>query len=161
VAPLPQFPGETSAVYRTKKRPALIVHAGCSEIPSDLRKNKPKSHTDPCILVAPFFTADPGGVRAGYTPAFVERVRRCEYQQFFWDTLPGSKSGSDSIMRLDHTQPVGRDHSVVEVTNYKLSDLALEIMEQYLNWFFNDQLPADSVLYGFKVDISKVQYLCN
>jgi hypothetical protein len=42
VAPLPQFPGETSAVYRTKKRPALIVHAGCSEIPTDLRKNKPK-----------------------------------------------------------------------------------------------------------------------
>ena len=161
VAPLPQYSGETSAVYRTKKRPALIVHAGCSDIPNALRKNKPRYQTDPCILVAPFFTAEQGPDRKGYTPAFVERVRRCEYPQFFWDTLPESKSGATSLMKLDHIQPVGRNHSVVEVTNYKLSDLAVEIMKQFLDWFLHDQLPDDSVFYGFKVDISKAPYLCN
>lgn len=160
VAPLPQYVGETSAVYRTKKRPALIIHAGCSEIPNHLRRNKPRSHTDPCILVAPFFTAESAGVRAGFTPAFIERVRRCEYPQFFWDILPISKSGADSIMRLDQVQPVGRNHSVAEVTNYRLDDLALKIMQQHVYWFLHNELPVDSILYEFKVDISKAPYLC-
>jgi hypothetical protein len=161
VAPLPQYPGETGVVYRAKKRPALIIHAGCPDIPSDLRKDKPRYQTDACILVVPFFTAESGGGRAGYTPAFVERVRRCEYPQFFWDILPESTAGADSLMKLDHIQPVGRNHSIVEVTNYRLSDLALEIMKQFFNWFFHNQLPSDSLLYGFKVDISRAPYLCN
>jgi hypothetical protein len=38
-------------------------------------------------------------------------------------------------MRLDQVQPVGRNHSIVEVTNYCLSETGLIIMEQFLEWF--------------------------
>ena len=65
----------------------------------------------------------------------LKRVRRCEYKQFWWDILPETGSKTDSIMRLDQVQPVGRNHSIVEVTNYCLSETGLIFMEQFLEWF--------------------------
>lgn len=160
IAPLPKFPGEISAVYRCKRRPAMIVHAGGPKIPNELRIDKPRRHTDPCIIVAPFFGEDEKSNRAGYSQPFVERVRRCEYPQFFWDILPEYGVETGSIMRLDQIQPVGRNHSVVEVTNFRLSDSAFMIMNQFLEWFFHDQLVENSFLHDFKVSMSKVPYLC-
>lgn len=159
VAPLPQYPGEIKCVYRCKKRPAIIVHAGGPEIPNELRKNKPRRQTDPCILVAPFYGANEGGQRAGFSPAFVERVRRCEYKQFWWDILPETGWKTDSIMRLDQVQPVGRNHSIVEVTNHCISEIGLIIMEQFLEWFCYDRLAEDSELGYFKKEVSQLDYM--
>jgi hypothetical protein len=160
VAPLPQYSGEIKCVYRCKKRPAMIIHAGGPEIPNGLRRNKPRRQTDPCILVAPFYGANEGGQRAGFTPAFVERVRRCEYKQFWWDILPEVGWKTDSIMRLDQVQPVGRNHSIIEVTNFCLSRTGLMIMEQFIEWFCYDRLPEKCELVFFKQEVSKLEYMC-
>ena len=160
VAPLLKYSGEVRCVYRCKRRPAMIVHTGGPEIPNELRRNKPRRQTDPCILVAPFYGAKEGGQRAGFSPAFVERVRRCMYKQFWWDVLPETGWKTDSIMRLDQIQPVGRNHSVVDVTNFCLSETALIIMKQFLEWFCHDQLPEKSELTYFKQEVSKMDYLC-
>jgi hypothetical protein len=159
VAPLPQYSGEIKCVYRSKKRPAMIVHAGGPDIPNELRRNKPRRQTDPCILVAPFYGATEDGQRAGFSPAFVERVRRCEYKQFWWDILPETGYRTDSIMRLDQVQPVGRNHSVVDVTNYCLSETALILMEQFLKWFCYDRIAKDCELAYFKQEMSQLDYL--
>ena len=67
---------------------------------------------------------------------------------------------TDSIMRLDQVQPVGRNHSVVNVTNYCLSETGLLIMEQFLEWFCYDRLDQESELGYFKQQSAQLDYLC-
>jgi hypothetical protein len=63
-------------------------------------------------------------------------------------------------MRLDQIQPVGRNHSVVDVTNYCLSNTGLLIIGQFLEWFCNDRLDEKSELGYFKREVSQLEYLC-
>ena len=59
----------------------------------------------------------------------VERTRHCEYPQFFWDQLPVAGS-EESILRLDHLQPMGTHHDAHQLSEYKLSDDALEVVDE-------------------------------
>jgi hypothetical protein len=97
------------------------------------------------MQVAPYYGVDRSGTRRGWKPEFVQRIRRCEYPQYLWDKLP--IGGSDeSILRLDHLQPVGRHPSSFESTEYCLTDDALAIVDEWLSWLYRAVLPADSVL---------------
>lgn len=160
VAAIPEHSGEIKVLYRAKRRPALVVHPGGPNIDNELRKNKPRRHTEPCILVAPFYGTNKEGLRAGYTEAFQERVRRCEYPQFFWDILPFEYSNTSSLMRLDQLQPVGRNHSTVEVTTFRLSDSALIIMKEFFDWFNTGEVVEKSILHDFKISMFEIPYLC-
>ncbi len=59
----------------------------------------------------------------------VERTRHREYPQFFWDQLPIS-GVEESILRLDHLQPMGTHHDAYQMSEYKLSDDALEVVDE-------------------------------
>lgn len=75
---------------------------------------------------------------------FVERIRHCEYPQFLWDSL--SVGGPDeSILRLDHLQPIGAHHNSHEVSEYKLSDNALEVVDELTNLLIRGEIPEDSL----------------
>jgi len=150
VAALPDFEGEVRAVYRAKKRPALIISAGGPDIPNKLRHGKPKWQTAPTILVAPYYGADKGGKRAGFRDEFIERVRRCEYPHYIWDILPLPGDVSESILRLDHIQPIGRHYETYEWTRYCLSDEAMIIFSEWLHWLLEDELPDNSILFGYR-----------
>lgn len=145
VAALPQYDNEERGVYRVKRRPAIIVSAGSEEVPRQVILGKSKSHTAPMILVAPSFGCDEGQKREGYSQAFVDLVRRCNFPQFFWDKIPLS-GANESIIRLDQIQPIGRHHDAVEATEYCLSREALEVLDDWLYWYIYDIVPKDGVL---------------
>jgi hypothetical protein len=122
VAALPQYKKEVRAVYRAKKRPGLIVCSGGTKIDRILTAGKPKWQTSRTVIVAPYYGTDEGGKRSGFKPEFVKRIRRCEYSQYMWDLLPINGSTEESVMRLDHPQPVGRSEDSMELLDYCLSD---------------------------------------
>lgn len=160
VAGFPQYDDEIRIVYRAKKRPALIVSRGGPAIKNNLTENKAKWQTAPTILVAPFYGADEGPKRSGFKPSFIERIRRCEYPQFMWDMLPFDTNTKESILRLDHLQPIGRSQDAVEITKYCLSDLAMDFIDEWLCWLITGDLDEDSLLGDFREKLLNIPYHC-
>ena len=91
------------------------MSTGGTEVPKPLRIGAARYQTNPTLLAAPYYGADFGGSTGGWRPEFVARIRRCEYPQYLWDHLPvGGRD--ESILRLDHIQPVGKHGESYEVT---------------------------------------------
>ncbi len=144
VAALPTYAGEVYVVQRAKLRPALVLGAGGPNVETSLRRGAAKYQSAPTLLVAPYYGADQSGTRGGYRPEFVTRIRRCEYPQYMWDKLPMGGS-SESILRLDHLQPVGFHPNSFELLDYQLSDEAMEIVDTQLEWLLTGSLSTDTV----------------
>ncbi|MBI9075315.1 MAG: hypothetical protein JEZ02_07890 [Desulfatibacillum sp.] len=134
MAGIPVYSGEVLTVYRAKLRPALIIAKEGKEVDKVLRQDKPKWQTSPTILVAPYYGADEGGKRAGFKSEFRSRVCTGEYPQFVWDSLPIGPSTEESILRLDHIQPVGDHHESINLTPFKLTPEALDIIDEWIRW---------------------------
>ena len=145
VAALPQFPGEHRVAYRGKIRPALVLSTGGADVPPALRVGGAPWQTSATVLVAPYYGVERTDRRAGWDPQFVERIRRAEYPQYVWDSLP-LNDVHESILRLDHLQPVGRHQNAFEWTPHRLSGEALEIIDDWLVWLLKGELPDDGVL---------------
>ncbi len=156
VAALPLYDSEVHTVYRAKKRPALIICEGGSAVEKSLTRGKPGWQTAPTVLVAPYYGIDEGHTRAGFNPEFIKRVRRCEYPQFMWDQLPIGGSTSESLLRLDHIQPVGRHQDSIELTEYRLSEDALMILDDWLGWLIKGNIDEESFLYSLKEDFLNI-----
>jgi hypothetical protein len=67
-----------------------------------------------------------------------------------WDRLP-LRSRDESILRLDHLQPIGKHGESYEITEHQLHEDALQIVDDYLIWLLKGGFPAGSVL----IDIHK------
>lgn len=145
VAGLPCYEGEVRTVHRAKKRPLLILAEAGPDVPSKLVTGIPKTSTSHLFIGAPFYGVDQSGKRAGYPPEFVNRVRHCEYKQFFWDKLPLS-GAEESLLRLEHIQPVGAHYMSLEVTPWRLSEDALILIDEWLQWFVYDSLTEETGL---------------
>ena len=146
VAGLPCYDGEVRTVHRAKIRPILVLALPGPEIPKKYSLNKPKWQTAPSYIVAPYYGVDEGtGKRAGYSRLFAERVKHCMYHQFFWEKLPLSGS-NESILRFDHIQPMGGHYKSYKLTSWKLSPKALNILDDWLQWHFHDNIPEESDL---------------
>ncbi len=139
VAAIPQYPAEIRAVYRAKKRPAVILCSGGEKIDKSLTLNKAKWQTNRTVIVAPYYGADEGENISGFPPVFIDRIRRCEYPQFMWDKLPIGGS-TESVLRLDHMQPVGRSRDSIQFTSYRLSSKALLLLEEWTDWLIKGKL---------------------
>ena len=144
VAALPDYPNEIRAVYRAKKRPVLVVKGNSKAVPKKLRRGYPKWQTSPTILVAPYYGVGSTHQRAGWPEKLIERIRHCEYPQYFWDKLPLSGETDQSVLRLDHIQPIGNHHQSFERTNFRLCDEAMELLKEQITWFLWGKLPEDS-----------------
>ena len=145
VAGLPSFPGEVHAVYRAKRRPAIVLGRGGEDVPPALRTGAAHYQTQRTLLVAPFYGADRDGKRGGWRPDFVARIQKCEYPQYVWDHLPIG-SVKESILRLDHLQPLGDHGQVYQLTDFSLSLDALEVLDEWLGWLITGNLPGESLL---------------
>ena len=119
-----------------------------------LTKGKPKRSTAPTILIAPFYGVKQDGQRAGYTPQLIEQVRHCEYPQFLWDKLP--PDNEESLLRLDHLQPIGTGRGSYILTEYRLGRDALEIVDELFQWLIWDRLPEDSLIAMFQKEIASI-----
>lgn len=134
VAGLPRLDGaHCYVVNRAKKRPCLVLGAIEQEtVHPKLTHGMSKWKSHLFFLVAPFFGVEQVA-RDGYNPEFVDRIMQADYRAFFWDKLPGD-GGLGSILRLDQIQPVGFEHQAYRHCGYRLSDNALCIMDEWLDW---------------------------
>lgn len=150
VAAMPLYRGEVWAAFRAKGRPCLVIAEQCPAVDKSLVRGMPKFLTAPTVLVAPYYGADRDGSRAGYNPDFVERIRHCEYPQFMWDMLPVDGGPKVSILRLDQLQPMGTYYHSYKLTGFKLSDSALEILDDLIHWLLWGGFPEDSDLLAYR-----------
>ena len=137
VAAMPLSDGEVWAAYRAKKRPCLVIGSNNPAVEQALTKGTPKNSTAPTVLVAPYYGVDRDGRRAGYKPDFVERVRHCEYPQFVWD----------------HLQPIGALNNSYKISEFKLSDAALEIIDELVHWLIWGGVDADGLIALYREEI--------
>ena len=144
---------EVWTAYRAKKRFCLVIGTKQPYVEDVLRRDMPKKSTSPTLLVAPYYGADRDGKRAGYNPELVDRIRHAEYPQFMLDCLPISGT-KQSILRLDHIQPVGLHYHAYEHSGFCLSDEAVElILDDWLQWLFYGGLPENSLILDYQKEI--------
>ncbi len=63
----------------------------------------------------------------------------------------------ESILRLDHIQPVGLHYFAFEHSGYSLSDEAVElILDDWLKWVFCGGLPPDSLILDYQKNIASI-----
>ena len=156
VAAMPLYAGEVWAAYRAKKRPCLVIGSGSMSVDQKLTIGMAKHSTAPTILAAPYYSAIGDGKRGGYKPALLERIRHCEYPQFLWDCLPVSKKTHESILRFDHLQPIGTHHDSYQLTEYKLSSGALEVVDELLQWLVWGGVHEDSLIAMYREEIESI-----
>ena len=144
VAAFPDYPNEIRVVYRAKKRPGLVVGGNSKAVPNELRRGYPRWQTSPTILVAPYYGIESTHQRGGWPEKLVERIRHCEYPQYFWDKLPLPGETDQSVLRLDHIQPIGTHHQSLEWTKFRLCDEAMELLKEQITWLLWGNLPEDS-----------------
>lgn len=144
VAAMPIFQGEVHAVYRAKHRPALVLSVGGDDLPTDVRKGLGWKGA-PALLVAPYYGVDANGKRGGWPTEFVRRISRGEYPQYAYDRLPHGGC-EESILRLDHTQPIGHDPASYRLTDFELSQDALAVIDEWFAWLVSGTLAPDGIL---------------
>lgn len=148
VAGLICYDGEVRTVYRAKRRPMLLIALAGEQIPKALTQGRPKYQTSATHLAAPYYGGNADGKRAGFDPEFLRRLRRCEFPQFSWDILP--LGGADeSVMRIDHIQPISTHYKSFEITEHRLSEEAISLLDEWIAWHFSGLLPDDESLLGY------------
>ena len=152
VAAMPLHAGEVWSAYRAKTRPCLIIGSAPLRVDPALTTGMARHSTAPTLLAAPYYGATRDGRRGGYNPAFVERIRHCDYPQFLWDHLPIS-GAEESILRLDHLQPIGNHHNAYRLSEYKLSDDALEVVDELFRLLIWGEIPEDSLIAMYREEI--------
>lgn len=145
VAALPLETGDIRIVQRAKRRPAIVLSVGGPEIASALRVGEARWQTSATILVVPYYGVDRDGTRGGWKQGFVDRIRRCEFPQYMWDRLPLGRT-KESVLRLDHTQALGRHQNAYELTPYRLGDEALGLVDEWFLWLLTGLIPSDGDL---------------
>lgn len=158
---LPYYRSECYTVHRSKKRPVLLLGDGGADIPKKLRSSmKPSWHTSPTILVAPYYGVLKKGFSKWYEP-FVERIKRCEYPQYIWDTLPIASDTESSILRLDHIQPIGKHHNSYELTEYTLKQDVVDLISEWVGWLTTGEVDKDGVLNDIRNELLGLTYSGN
>jgi len=151
VAALPMRAGEVWAAYRAKVRWCLVVSVGGTDVDKSLRpSSSPKWQSAPTILVAPYYGAPQSGDRAGWHGPFLERIRACEYPQFLIDSLPLRGKRIESVLRLDHLQPIGRHHDSFTPTEHRLSEDAMDMVDEWLEWLRTGVLAKGATLHAVR-----------
>lgn len=149
VAAMPLYNKEVWTAYRAKGRPCLVLREASQSVPKELTRGKSNHSVAPTLLLAPYYGADENSKRAGYSEEFRTRVRHCEYPQFLWDKLP--INGSDeSILRLDHMLSSGAHHQAYKISEYKLSEEAMGIVDEQINWLIYGGLSKDSIILDYR-----------
>ena len=146
VAAMPLNRDEVYTVYRAKFRPCLVMNEPTPPVPRELRGDS-KWQTAPTFLVAPYYGGDQDGTRAGFRPEFLDRARRGVYPQFLVDRLPIG-GPVESVLRMDHIQPVGVHGNSHVVTEHQLSPEAMALLDDWLIWLTTGLVPEDSDLYS-------------
>jgi hypothetical protein len=147
VAAMPLFEGEVRTVHRAKVRPCLVICEGGAAVDKALRPSSSARWTSaPTLLVAPYYGTEKTAGRGGWFGPFIERIRSCEYPQYLLDSLPLG-GASQSVLRLDHIQPIGDHHDYYEALPHQLSADALSVVDEWVEWLLTGQLDELTTLF--------------
>lgn len=72
------------------------------------------------------------------------------------EKLPINDPPRESILKLDHIQPLGRHYKSYEVTDYVLCDDALDVLNDWLIWSTRNEMPKDSYLLEIRKSLLEV-----
>lgn len=126
---------EISLAIKSKIRPAIII--GISDKLNvsncDFRANS-KRHKNSYLLVAPYYTMREGN-ELKVPQILINRIRLCMYRHLMWAALPFAHADHESMLRLDHAQPIGNHHNCFKSYGYKVSPEAMPYFIGYLHWF--------------------------
>ena len=67
--------------------------------------------------------------------------------------LSGSR---ESVLRLDHLQPIGKHHDAIEFTPHCLTNEALEILDEWLLWLVMGFPDEEGILYEIREEMLKL-----
>ncbi len=59
----------------------------------------------------------------------------------------------ESVLFLNHMQAIGKHHDSIEMLPYRLSEDALVVLEEWINWYFSSELEEDGLLNYFKENV--------
>ncbi len=143
--------------YRAKKRPCIVL--SCQPFSTGLTRSREKMMSNhlktSTILVAPYYGGDQDGTRGGFPEEFVENIRHARCPQLFFEQLPTYSKVETSILRLDHMQTIGAHYNSYESSSYKLSEDALRIMDEWVEWYMKGALKAGGDIVTFQELISE------
>lgn len=149
VAGLPINKGEIRKVSRAKKRPAVILASNGNDLGKKISTGMPTWQKGSTVIAAPFYGVDRSGTRGGFREDFVKKIYEGEYPQFMMDSLPFTGT-NESVLYFNHMQALGKHHETIERTGFRLSDDALEILNQWVSWFMSGGVEEDTALALFK-----------
>jgi hypothetical protein len=153
VACLPHYPEVSWRLGAVKSRPVIVLAQTQVKVEQALRQGQPSyQHTD-CFLVAPYFGADKNGHRAGFRPELIEKVRHCTYPHLLWDSLPIRSSTQNSILRLDQVQPIVDHHHYRIHTGFRLSEDAMDVLDEFLHWHLTGEVASDSIIRDLRKEL--------
>ena len=155
VAAMPLNAGELWAAYRAKQRPCLVIGSNNPMVDRALTQGMARHSTAPTVLAAPYYGVNQDGKRAGYKPKIVECIRHCDYPQFVWDRLPIPGGPQESILRLDHLQPIGTHYISYELSEFKLSSEAFEIIDAMVQWVLRGKVEEDTLVAMYREHIEE------
>lgn len=140
VAALPLHGGEEYIVRRGKRRPCLILANHDVPVDASLAHGGKRWQTALTRLIVPYFSANGTTARSGWSPELVDRIRRCEYPQYFWENLPLHGSREGSILHFGHSFSIGHDPANVVRTGHRLHSDALGILDDWFAWYVTGTL---------------------
>jgi hypothetical protein len=146
VAGIPVRQGESHLVRRGKLRPAVVLALEGVPVEAEFKRTSAKWQHNPALLLAPYYGTASDGTRGGWNPEFVSRIQRVEYSQYVWDILPVGGSDVGSVLRLDHIFPIGADPANWKITEFKLREEALKILDEWVTWHGTGPLQADGLV---------------
>jgi hypothetical protein len=158
VAGIPLRSGESHLVRRGKMRPAVVLALEGIEVEARFKRTSAKWQHNPALLLAPYYGVQSDGSRGGWSPEFVLRIQRAEYSQYVWDVLPIGGSESGSVLRLDHIFPLGADPANWRLTDFRLRDEALSILDEWIAWHLTGSMQAEGLVEYSRKTFSELAY---
>lgn len=116
---------EEFLVIRAKRRPVALIQPE-TPIAVDNRGYRGKIQRRRCLVAQIYGLADTRTNNPEFSPAFVDRVRKMEFPQFFFLPQKAGLFDVDSLLRLDELQSVFTPH--LEPTQSALSDSVTSVL---------------------------------
>lgn len=151
IAALGLHENEVPIVQKAKVRPCIVLSVYLAVEQAMRPQASPKWMTAPTLLVAPYYGVKRTASRSGWYEPLVERIRVCEYPQYILDQLPNETT--HSVLRLDHIQPVGNHHDTFSPSEYRLSQDALDIIDEWIDWGWSGILSETSTLHMIRQEL--------
>ncbi len=146
VAALPLASGEVHGVFRTKRRPMIVLSEISPSVPRSQQLGGRGWQTSAAVLAAPAYGIAKTPTRTGWPAGLIPFVQKAEYPQYMWDIFPNLGEPTGSIVRFDQVCPIGTGSQAYEPTENVLSPVAMTIVEDWFQWFLTGLIPERSAL---------------